>query len=242
MKVHFIIHETFEAPGAYESWAQSRHHTISYSRVYLGDKLPNNAQDIDLLIVMGGPQHPNITLAECPHFDSMAEQTLIRSAIDQHKLVIGICLGAQLVGEALGATFSASPHPEIGKFPISLTNAGKANTMFSHFGDSLDVGHWHNDMPGLTVDSEVIAVSDGCPRQIVAYSQLVYGFQCHMEFTRDVVEQLINHAEKDLDATNERPFIDSISTLRTHHYDEMNEKLSIFLDKLAEKYQSIRAV
>ena len=242
MKVHFIIHETFEAPGVYESWAQSRHHTISYSRVYLGDKLPNNAQDIDLLIVMGGPQHPNITLAECPHFDSMAEQTLIRSAIDQHKLVIGICLGAQLVGEALGATFSASPHPEIGKFPISLTNAGKANTMFSHFGDSLDVGHWHNDMPGLTVDSEVIAVSDGCPRQIVAYSQLVYGFQCHMEFTRDVVEQLINHAEKDLDATNERPFIDSISTLRTHHYDEMNEKLSIFLDKLAEKYQSIRAV
>lgn len=237
MNVHFIIHEAFEAPGAYELWAQTRHHTITHSRVYLGKTLPNNARNIDLLIVMGGPQNPNTTLSECAHFDSIAEQRLIRSAIDQHKLVIGICLGAQLVGEALGAAFSASPHPEIGNFPLTLTAAGKENPLFSHFGDSLDVGHWHNDMPGLTADSKVIAVSEGCPRQIVAYSELVYGFQYHMEFTRDVVEQLIGHAGKHLDATHDRPFINSISTLRAHHYEEMNGKLYIFLDKLVEKYQ-----
>ena len=241
MNVHFIIHEAFEAPGAYVLWAQSRHHRISYSRVYLGDKLPDSTQDIDLLIVMGGPQDPNITMAECPHFDSMAEQKLIRSAIEQHKSVIGICLGAQLVGEALGAAFSASPHPEIGKFPISLTAAGKDNVLFSHFGDSLDVGHWHNDMPGLTPNSEVIAVSEGCPRQIVAYSDLVYGFQCHMEFTPEVIELLIHDAGADLHATQDRTFIDSISTLRAHHYEEMNEKLFIFLDKLTDHYQLTRS-
>ena len=237
MKVHFIVHEAFEAPGAYQLWAQARQHIISYSRVYLGDTLPDDARNIDLLIVMGGPQNPNTTLSECSHFDSIAEQRLIRSAIDQQKLVIGICLGAQLVGEALGAAFSASPHPEIGKFPLTLTAAGKENPLFSHFGASLEVGHWHNDMPGLTSDSKIIAISEGCPRQIVAYSDLVYGFQCHMEFTPDVIEGLISYAENDLHVTDDLPFIDSITTLRAHHYGEMNEKLSIFLDKLTQKYQ-----
>ncbi len=52
--------------------------------------------------------------------------------------------------------------------------------MFSHFGKTLEVGHWHNDMPGLTPEAKIIAYSEGCPRQIVAYSDRVFGFQCHM--------------------------------------------------------------
>ena len=34
MKVHFVIHESFEAPGAYEAWVRDRGHQASYSRVY----------------------------------------------------------------------------------------------------------------------------------------------------------------------------------------------------------------
>lgn len=57
-----------------------------------------------------------------------------------------------------------------------MTDAGKTSEMFSHFGHVLEMGHWHNDMPVLTPDAEVIARSESCPRQIVAYSGLVYGF------------------------------------------------------------------
>ncbi|MDZ7321419.1 type 1 glutamine amidotransferase [Kosakonia sacchari] len=236
MRVHFIVHERFEAPGAYETWAAHRGHQITFSRVYAGQKLPADARDIDLLVVMGGPQDPSVSVEACAHFDSHAEQALIASAVNAGKAVIGVCLGAQLIGEALGAPFAHSPEKEIGTFPIFMTEKGAMNEMFSHFGNTLDVGHWHNDMPGLTPEAEIIARSEGCPRQIVAYSDRVYGFQCHMELTPEVVELLIAHSDNDLRRAAEYRFVQSADELRATDYSEMNRKLFTFLDKLASRY------
>jgi GMP synthase (glutamine-hydrolysing) len=108
--------------------------------------------------------------------------------------------------------------------------------LFSHFGKVLDVGHWHNDMPGLTNGSQVIAYSAGCPRQIVAYRDLVYGFQCHMEFTKDIVALLIEN--DDLSDALQYRFVDEPDVLLSHNYDEMNQKLYGFLDKLESFYKS----
>lgn len=236
MRVHFIVHERFEAPGAYETWATHRGHQITFSRVYAGQPLPADARDIDLLIIMGGPQDPSVSVEECAHFDSHAEQALIASAVNSGKAVIGVCLGAQLIGEALGAPFAHSPEKEIGTFPIFMTGKGAMNEMFSHFGNTLAVGHWHNDMPGLTPEAEIIAWSEGCPRQIVAYSDRVYGFQCHMELTPEVVELLIAHSDNDLRRAAEYRFVQSPDELRANDYSEMNRKLFTFLDKLASRY------
>ncbi|MCX8643093.1 MULTISPECIES: type 1 glutamine amidotransferase [unclassified Gilliamella] len=238
MHVHFIIHEDFEVPGAYEQWAKIHQHTISYSRVYLGEPLPDNINSIDFLIIMGGPQSPATTKQECAHFDSLAEQAIILSAIKANKVVIGVCLGSQLIGEALGAHYEHSPEKEIGKFPITLTEAGKKNPLFSHFGDSLAVGHWHNDMPGLTQDAQIIAYSEGCPRQIIAYGPFVYGFQCHMELTHEVVAKLIAHSQDDISQAANYRFVDTEDKLRAHDYSQMNLKLFIFLDKLNKYYHS----
>jgi len=240
VRVHFIVHESFEAPGVYETWAMIRGHEVTFSRVYAGQPLPEDVRDIDLLIVMGGPQDPSVTVDECPHFDSGAEQALIASAVRTGKAVIGVCLGAQLTGEALGAPFAHSPEKEIGKFPIVMTDKGKMNEMFSHFGSTLDVGHWHNDMPGLTPEAEILAWSEGCPRQIVAYSELVYGFQCHMELTPAVVELLIAHSEEDLRQAADYRFVQSLDELRNNDYSEMNRRLFTFLDKLESRYRQIR--
>ncbi|WP_105901872.1 type 1 glutamine amidotransferase [Vibrio gangliei] len=236
MHIHFIIHEHFEAPGAYESWAKARGYTTTYSRVYAGQSLPKKVDDIDFLIVMGGPQDPVTTIEQCAHFDAKGEQAVIKKAIDAGKVVLGICLGSQLIGEALGAHYEHSPEREIGKFPITLTKDGITHPLFDHFGTVLEVGHWHNDMPGLTQDAKVIAYSEGCPRQIVAYSDLVFGFQCHMELTKEVVTLLIENDDLS-EAVNYR-FVDEPQVLLNHDYDEMNQKLHEFLDKLAKAYQA----
>lgn len=241
MRVHFIEHESFEAPGAFETWAVIRGHNVTFSRVYSGQTLPEDARNIDLLIVMGGPQDPSVTIDECAHFDSGAEQALITSAVRQDKAVIGVCLGAQLIGEALGAPFAHSPEKEIGKFPIFMTDKGATSEMFSHFGNTIDVGHWHNDMPGLTPEAEIIAWSEGCPRQIVAYSELVYGFQCHMELTPAVVELLIANSGSELSRAADHRFVQSTDELRAHSYSEMNRILFTFLDKLESRYLRSRA-
>ncbi|HDT1287709.1 type 1 glutamine amidotransferase [Enterobacter asburiae] len=232
MHIHFIIHEHFEAPGAYEIWGKNRGCSMSYSRVYQGDPLPEDLQSTDLLIIMGGPQSPATTLQECPWFDAQAEKALISRAIEAGKTVIGVCLGSQLIGEALGAAFCHSPEKEIGKFPVRLTEAGKANPLFEDFGHELNVGHWHNDMPGLTPQAKVLAYSEGCPRQIVQYCERVYGFQCHMELTPEVVELLIEHSQNDLRRAAEFRFVETADKLRSHDYREMNQVLFSFLDKL----------
>ncbi|MGC4250554.1 MAG: type 1 glutamine amidotransferase [Sphingobium sp.] len=235
MRVHFLLHEAFEAPGACETWAMERGHRLSHSRLYDGDILPADVEGTDFLIVMGGPQSPSTTREECPHFDAAAEKALIRQAVLARKAVLGICLGAQLIGEALGAPVEHSPEKEIGAFPIRLTPEGLANPKFAHFGPELAVGHWHNDMPGLPPSATIIAASEGCPRQIVEYGELVYGFQCHMELTPDVVELLIE-AERDLPRWTDHRFVQQADALRANDYRDMNEKLFGFLDKLAEAH------
>jgi len=233
MRVHFVVHEAFEAPGAFETWAKARGHVITYSRVYLGESLPASAEDIDLLIVMGGPQSPATTKDECPHFDAAAECELISYCVKADRAVIGVCLGSQLIGNALGAPFEHSPEKEIGKFPIALTAAGVGHPMFQHFGATLDVGHWHNDMPGLTKDAVVIAYSAGCPRQIIEYAPLVYGFQCHMELTAREIELLIAASEAEFPVLTSHRFVQQPDALRANDYRAMNEKLFGFLDLLA---------
>ena len=53
MKVHFVLHETFEVPGAYLKWAQERGHQVTTTKVYENEALPETVDDIDFLIVMG---------------------------------------------------------------------------------------------------------------------------------------------------------------------------------------------
>lgn len=241
MHIHFIVHESFEAPGAYLSWARCRGHTVSYSRIYQGEPLPESAEGIDFLIVMGGPQSPSTTKQECPHFDAAAEISLIAKCVAAKSAVVGVCLGSQLIGEALGARFDHSPEKEVGKFPIFLTHDGFGNDKFAHFGERLEVGHWHNDMPGLTPEAKIIAYSEGCPRQIVEYSKLVYGFQCHMEFDKEVIELLIANADPALETMTCHRFVQQAETLRQNDYADMNAMLFAFLDKLSAEYITARS-
>lgn len=230
MKLHAIIHESFETLGAIETWAHQNKHSLAYSRVYEGDKLPNSVDDFDFLFVMGGPQSPSTTLEECPHFDAKAEIELIRRAADADKKILGVCLGAQLIGEAFSASYEHSPNKEIGVFNLHLTAEAAHDPIFSTFPKIFPVGHWHGDMPGLAKDSILLAYSEGCPRQIIRYAPKVYGFQCHFEFTPEAIENMLEHCGKEIVSRPDRPYIQSSAELRQHDYQIMNEFLFKFLD------------
>lgn len=218
MHIHFIIHEAYEAPGAYLLWAKARNYDITFTHIYEGQLPPDTANGIDFLIVMGGPQSP-VTL-----HTAKEEIHLIQQCIHANKAVVGACLGAQLIGEALGAKYDHSPQKEIGVLPIELTNAGIKSDLTGHFGAVLNVGHWHYDMPGLTSQCKILAKSKGCPRQIIEYTPLVYGFQCHMEFTPEVLALLIANSHEDKIQNPDADFTD------------MNDKLFTFCDKLIAAY------
>lgn len=233
MNIWIVQHEAFETPGAILDWAKTRNHKVAFSKVFEEQTLPANLENIDLLIVMGGPQGPSTTKGECSYFDAEAEKAFILKAMDKGKAVLGICLGAQLIGEALGAKCVHSPSKEIGVFPIQLTQSGLEDSKLSDFGTGFPVGHWHGDMPGLTPTSKILATSEGCPRQIIKYSERVYGFQCHLEFTPSLVELLIAQ-EKDFLERSNLPYVQKPEKIKDFNYLNMNEKLFTFLDKLIE--------
>ncbi len=230
MNIHIVMHESFEAPGAIEAWAALNSPVVTYTRLYQGDVFPEDVNNSDFLIVMGGPQSPDTTVAECPHFDAEREVAFIKKAIDADKRLLGVCLGAQLIGEALGAKFGHSPNREIGVYELTLTEDGKNDPIIGTFPEKFMVGHWHGDMPGLTPESKVLATSEGCPRQIVRYSPKIYGFQCHFEFTPESIEGMIQNCGHELEEYKSLPYIETAEKLRTNDYGPINAKLFAFLD------------
>lgn len=231
MKLHIIMHESFESPAAIQIWAEGKGHNIEYTRLYNGDTFPAEC-NFDFLVIMGGPQSPATTIEECSHFDAQKEIAFIKKAIDQKKILLGVCLGAQFIGESLGAHFEHSPNREIGVFPVTLTEDGKQDPIFKSFPEKFMVGHWHGDMPGLTSESKILAISEGCPRQIIRYSPQMYGFQCHFEFTPEAIEGMINNNSHELKEYKGLPYIETADLLRKNDYSEMNSFLFNFLDKI----------
>ncbi len=226
------MHESFESPAAIEIWAKKKGHNITYTKLYEEGAFSDEC-NFDFLVIMGGPQSPATTIEECPHFDAQKEIAFIKKAIDEKKILLGVCLGAQFIGEALGAHFDHSPNREIGVFPITLTEDGKNDPIFGKFPEKFIVGHWHGDMPGLTPESKVLAISEGCPRQVIRYALKIYGFQCHFEFTANAVDGMIKNNNHELEEYKNLPYIQTADELRRNDYFEMNNFLFKFLDKIS---------
>lgn len=233
MKVHIIQHDSYVEPGEYLSWAQRKGYQVSFTRCWLFEEVPKEA-DADMLVVLGGFQRPTTTKEECSYFDSASEQKLIRKYADSGRIVVGVCLGAQLLGDALGAPFGKSPAPEIGPVKARLTEAGRSDPFLKQFPDVFDAGEWHNDMPGLNADAVVLAESDGCPRQIVRYGKYAYGLQAHMEFNHDIIAAILKNIGGRIRIKG--PYIRTEEELLAYDYTDMNLMLDTFLDALTEDY------
>ena len=234
MKVHFVLHETFEVPGAYLKWAQERGHQVTSTKVYENEALPETVDEIDFLIVMGGPQSPDEDREAFSYYNPQAEIELIQKAMKADRYIVGVCLGAQLLSVAYGAKYEHSPEREIGVFPITLTEAGLKDEHVKVLGPTLNTGHWHGDMPGLTEDAVVLATSQGCPRQIIRFSSKHYAFQAHLEFDPEAVELLIAADGEDVieEQSSKLTFVQNPQAIRDYDYREMNAKLYAFLDSL----------
>ena len=187
MRIHYLQHVLFEGLGSIEKWIRVRRHHLKATILYQDEPLP--AMDgIDWLIVMGGP----MGVHDEDKFSWLAsEKRIIEECIRQGNVVLGICLGAQLIADVLGARVYPNRYREIGWFPIELTESGKKSPLFGFLPERLSVFHWHGDTVDLPAGAVHIALSEACEHQAFVYDKRVLGLQFHMESTPEGVDGLI---------------------------------------------------
>lgn len=194
MKIHYLQHVDFEDLANIETWAKLQGHTLSSTQFYQDESLPN-LEDLDLLVVMGGPMN---IYEEDKYPWLVKEKKFIEQAIKHDKIVLGICLGSQLIADVLGAKVFPNPEPEIGWFPIELTPEAQTSNILNVLPKQLTVFHWHGDTFELPQGATRMASSAGCQNQAFIYGEKVIGLQCHLEATKSSVQKLIEHGADEL--------------------------------------------
>lgn len=196
-RIHYFQHVPYEDLGNMAEEFRQRGSTLSVTRWYQGDSAPQ-LDDFDWLIIMGGPMNVD----DEAHYPWLkAEKALIRAAVDAGKVVLGVCLGAQLVARVLGAQVVPMAQREIGWFPVMRQPAADDSILSSVLPERFEAFHWHGDRFELPEGALLLASSEACDQQIFSYGSKVFGFQCHLEFTPKQALGLLENCRDELDGS-----------------------------------------
>ncbi|MFA6172558.1 MAG: type 1 glutamine amidotransferase [Kiritimatiellales bacterium] len=198
MNIHWLQHVPFEGLGCIGPWLAGNGHAVSCTRLWADDNFPNTGK-IDGLIVMGGPMG---VYDESVYPWLAEEKAFIKQIIAQNKPVLGICLGAQLIAEVLGAHVRKNDQREIGFFP--LTGDGKI------FPAEFMAFHWHGDTFGIPDGAVHLASSAACKNQAFIYRDKVLALQFHLETTDESLLSLYEHCQNEITGG---PFIQTLEKM-----------------------------
>jgi GMP synthase-like glutamine amidotransferase len=178
-------HIDLEHPGIFRDFLAED--GIAWDAVELdaGEAIPDLG-DYDGLWVMGGPMD---VWEEAEHPWFVAEKAAIHEAVSDRGLpFFGLCLGHQLLADALGGTVGKAATPEIGVLEVELTPDGQASPLFKgmeHHGTCLQ---WHGaEVTRPPEGARVLASSPACRVQAMSIGEQAFSLQYHVEITETTV-------------------------------------------------------
>jgi GMP synthase (glutamine-hydrolysing) len=230
LRIHYFQHVAYEGLGSIEEWISKSGHSLATTKFFDNEKLPG-ISDFDWLIVMGGPMSVN---DENQYPWLAAEKKYIREAINAGKIVLGICLGSQLVSAALGAKVYKNSEKEIGWFDIEPTCFAKSGAVQFLPEVRTKVFHWHGDTFDIPVNATHLAYSKACRNQAYLYKDKVLALQFHIEPTAEMIRNWIKSAGDNLTTGN---FVQSEKViLENFGLIDINKKILFeLLKRLAEQ-------
>lgn len=192
--MHYLKHVPFEDMANIGVWAKDKGHILSKTEFYNNDTLPQ-MEDFDWLIILGGPMN----IYEEKTYPWLAsEKEFIAQAIAAKKPVLGICLGAQLIADVLGAKVKRNDFTEIGWFPVTLTRDAKSSQVFTNLPEKFMAFHWHGDTFEIPSGAVRVAESEGCKNQAFVYNDRVIGLQFHIEYSLESINSMLDNCGDEL--------------------------------------------
>ena len=161
------------------------------------------AGSFDGLIVLGGIVNPDGTDGVAP-LDR--ERELIAEAHARGLPVLGICLGAQLIAQALDGSAERLPAGEVGWVPIEFDAAAESDALLAGSPRELDVQEWHNYACKPPAGAAVLARSAACV-QAFRVGAATWGLQFHVEVTLPVLEEWCESGAGELEELGLEPAV-----------------------------------
>ncbi len=183
----FLIfqHIACEHPGVFRKFFAANDITTTVVELDEGQHIPDLSGH-DALWVMGGPmdvwqsdEHPWL----------VDEIAAIREAVvDRQMPYMGLCLGHQLLGLALGGEVGPSVEPEIGIMDILLSEAGTNSPIMAGLSERQLCLQWHSAEVTKAPDGvEILASSPACGIQAMSYMNSAFSMQYHVELEGDTI-------------------------------------------------------
>lgn len=195
MRVLAIVHQRDAGPGVFAEAIDAAGARLEVWEPWAGTPLRRPAA-YDAVLTFGGSMHPDQGRS---HAWIDGERALLAELVQREVPTLAVCLGAQLLAGAGGGTVARASRPEIGWYPVELTDAGAADPLLGPLAPGFEALEWHSYACALPPDATALARTATC-LQAYRIGRQAWGIQFHAEVTRADLHGWIEDYRSDEDA------------------------------------------
>lgn len=152
------------------------------------------------------------------------EKRFLRDAVAADVPVLGICLGCQLLADALGGQAYRASESEVSVETLSLTPLGSEDDVLTELDGPTLI--WHQDTWDLPPDGALLAETDLHPQVFRKGSAL--GIQPHPEASPEIVKGWMDHGGRDWLADRGHDADELIGAVETSRHESEDVGRSVF--------------
>jgi len=144
------------------------------------DSIPQEVHKYAAIVILGGYMSVYQNL---PYLEE--QQKLIRNANHHQVPLLGICLGSQLIAQALGGRVYKGQRKQIGWFEVKVNNEGLNDIFKGIANERIKVFQWHGDIYELPKSAILLASSNLYPQAFKVGNSI--GILFHLEVTPEMI-------------------------------------------------------